>query len=136
MLREGLTAAKLAEIVGVQPSAISHILSGRNYPRFDFLHNLLKAYPEMNARWLLLGENDIYTHANALNGNSGASKDILDTPAQKKESITEKNVCDETQSEVSAKATEAYKCLETKSKTVDRIVIFYDDGTFAMYENK
>ncbi len=41
----GLSANKLADAIGVQPSSISHILSGRNKPSFDFIISLIEKYP-------------------------------------------------------------------------------------------
>ncbi|MCL2562359.1 MAG: helix-turn-helix domain-containing protein [Rikenellaceae bacterium] len=80
MAREGLTAVKVAEIAGVQPSAVSHILSGRNHPGYDFITRLLQAYPNLNARWLLLGESNMYLDENifvdASDPTSSDSKNI------------------------------------------------------------
>ena len=39
--KEGLSASKFAEKIGVQRSSVSHILSGRNKPSLDFV---LKIY--------------------------------------------------------------------------------------------
>lgn len=50
-----LTSTKLAVQIKVQPSSISHILSGRNKPSFDFITKLLDTYKDLNADWLLLG---------------------------------------------------------------------------------
>ena len=36
----GLTSTRFADIIDVQRSSISHILSGRNKPSFDFIENL------------------------------------------------------------------------------------------------
>ena len=44
-----------ADRIGVQRSSISHVLSGRNKPSVDFLEKVLRAYPEVNARWLITG---------------------------------------------------------------------------------
>ena len=52
----GLTATRLADEIGVQRSGISHILSGRNQPRYDFIVKFLTRFPEINAEWLLLGK--------------------------------------------------------------------------------
>ena len=48
----GLSASKLADIIGVQPSSISHIISGRNKPSFDFIKALIEKYPEINTNGL------------------------------------------------------------------------------------
>lgn len=55
MSREGLTARDFAVRIGVQPSSISHISSGRNKPSVDFLEKLLQTFPQYDANWLLLG---------------------------------------------------------------------------------
>ena len=52
---ESLTAAKFADDIGVQRSSVSHILSGRNNPGFDFIQKMLKRYPHLNAEWLIMG---------------------------------------------------------------------------------
>jgi transcriptional regulator with XRE-family HTH domain len=57
---EQLSSAKFADAIGVQRSSVSHILSGRNKPSFDFLQKTLKAFPMLNAEWLILGEGDMY----------------------------------------------------------------------------
>ena len=51
-----LTSTKFADEIGVQRSSISHILSGRNKPSFDFIEKMLNAYPEVNAQWLITGK--------------------------------------------------------------------------------
>lgn len=62
---EGLTSGRLAEIIGVQPSSISHILSGRNKPGFDFISKLLQRFPNLNPKWLILGEEPMYVRDDA-----------------------------------------------------------------------
>ena len=57
---EQLTPSKFADIIGVQRSSISHVISGRNKPSFDFLQKTLKAFPGLNASWLMLGEGTMY----------------------------------------------------------------------------
>lgn len=57
---EGLTAVKFAEIMEVQPSSISHLLSGRNKPNFDFISRLLLRFPDLNPDWMINGIGEIY----------------------------------------------------------------------------
>ncbi len=57
---EQLSPSKFADIIGVQRSSISHVLSGRNKPSFDFLQKTLKAFPALNASWLMMGEGTMY----------------------------------------------------------------------------
>lgn len=60
---EGLTPSRFAEIMGVQPSSISHILGGRNKPSFDFIEKMLLRFPKVNPDWLLLGKGTVYRTA-------------------------------------------------------------------------
>ena len=57
---EQITPSKFADIIGVQRSSVSHVISGRNKPSYDFLHKTLKAFPGLNAAWLMLGEGTMY----------------------------------------------------------------------------
>ena len=51
-----LTAASFATKIGVQRSAISHILSGRNKPSLEFLMKIHDSFDEVNLEWLILGK--------------------------------------------------------------------------------
>ena len=57
---ENLTPARLADIMGIQRSGLSHILSGRNKPSYDFLHKLLIKFPHINGDWLMTGRGKAY----------------------------------------------------------------------------
>lgn len=59
---EHLTPSKFADLIGVQRSSVSHILSGRNKPSFDFLQKTLKTFPGLKAEWLIMGEGTVYEH--------------------------------------------------------------------------
>jgi len=51
-----LTAAEFANIVGVNPSGLSHILSGkRNNLSIDTILKILDKYPGIRLDWLILG---------------------------------------------------------------------------------
>ena len=71
MQTENLTASKLAEILEVKPAAVSHILSGRNKPRFELLCKLVNRFPHINPYWLL-GDATEMTNATASNPPSAA----------------------------------------------------------------
>lgn len=57
---EQLSPSKFADILGIQRSGISHILSGRNKPSYDFIERILTKFPNLNAEWLLLGKGKPY----------------------------------------------------------------------------
>ncbi|MEK9603016.1 MAG: helix-turn-helix transcriptional regulator [Flavobacteriaceae bacterium] len=50
-----LTAAGFATKIGVQRSAMSHILSGRNKPSLEFLMKVYEAFEEVELEWLIVG---------------------------------------------------------------------------------
>lgn len=62
---EQLSSARFAEIIGVQPSSVSHILSGRNNPGFEFIQKILTHYPNLNADWLIIGKGNMFKQDNA-----------------------------------------------------------------------
>lgn len=59
---ENKSYAQFAEEIGVQPSGISHILSGRNNPSLDFIVKMLLKYPSLSADWLLFGRGAMYKY--------------------------------------------------------------------------
>ena len=60
---KNITARQFAESIGVQPSSMSHILSGRNNPSLDFVMKVIRRYPEIDINWLMFGKGEMYeTH--------------------------------------------------------------------------
>ena len=53
---KNLTAAEFAIRLGIQPSNISHLLSGRNNPSLDFVRKLKETFPEYNLDWIIFGK--------------------------------------------------------------------------------
>lgn len=58
---KNLTANDFAAKLEVRSSNISHIITGRNKPSFDFMEKLLSVYPDINSLWLITGEGDMNT---------------------------------------------------------------------------
>ena len=56
---KNLTAAEFAVRLGIQPSNISHLLSGRNNPSLDFVRKLKETFPEYNLDWIIFGNGPI-----------------------------------------------------------------------------
>lgn len=57
---ENISQAQLAETLGVARAGISHILSGRNKPGFDFLESMATRFPQISMDWLLTGKGRMY----------------------------------------------------------------------------
>ena len=60
---ENISQAQLADTLGVARAGISHILSGRNRPGFDFLEAMALHYPQISMDWLLTGKGRMYKDA-------------------------------------------------------------------------
>ncbi len=98
------TASSFSEKIGVQRSSISHILSGRNKPSLDFVLKILAVFPEVELYWLLNGKGKF------------PSQPHKETVEIKRDPI--------------AKERTVHVKTETEDKAIDKIVIFYKDGTF------
>jgi len=108
----GESASSFAEKIGVQRSSISHILSGRNKPSLDFILKMLHTFPEVDLYWLFNGRGNFPA--------SSKTEPLKETP---------KSLPPDTG---------LFKDLETKktnNKSIERIVIFYSDGTFKNFQN-
>lgn len=135
--RENKSSALFAEEIGVQPSGISHILSGRNRPSLDFVLKMLETYPHINVNWLLFGKGSMYK-PEIMPDLFGNYTDI----SFKKES--EKEVRQENEAEGSIKATTepagqgsvVYDQSLAEKPSVRRIVLLYDDNSFEEYLSK
>ena len=57
---ENISQSQLADTLGVARASISHILSGRNKPGFDFLESMANHYPSLSLEWLITGRGRMY----------------------------------------------------------------------------
>ena len=60
MKAKNISARQFAEEIGIQPSGMSHILSGRNNPSLDFVMKVMRRWPEVNINWLMFGKGEMY----------------------------------------------------------------------------
>ena len=137
MNSEKLTASRLAELLGIRSSGISHIISGRNNPSFDLLQKILKRFPNINPDWLLLDSEQMY-RSSAEPTNSALTEDF-----QNQESAPTLDFGVAFSSESSAPRTEqpnsgAEKIIRaatnSSARGVKRIIVLFDDNTFESYE--
>jgi len=105
------SASSFAEKIGVQRSSISHILSGRNKPSLDFVLKVLSSFPEVELYWLLNGKGNF--------------------PSEVKENKSPSD----SGPKVSAENTSSIPITKNLDKNIERIVIFYKDGSFKNFEN-
>ena len=102
-----LNSSTFASKIGVQRSSISHIISGRNKPSLDLVIKIINSFPYLSSDWLLFG-------------NTIPNKKFF--------------------GEFSSDALYSTNDLSTKpdlekSPNVEKIIIFYTDGKFKIYNN-
>lgn len=74
-----LTGGKFAETIGVQKSSVSHILSGRNNPSFEFIARILDNYQDISPEWLILGKGNMLKKADEKEPTNQEAKSIHET---------------------------------------------------------
>jgi len=132
---EGLSPSLLADKMGIQRSGISHILSGRNYPSFDFLQKLLENYPQLNAEWLILGQGSMYKPASAdipdLFAPSATVEKTPDSPAipEKHENLSSGEASKKNLPDIAPEISPPVQA----HKTIEKMMILYSDKTFEIY---
>ena len=57
---ENITQAQFADSINVVRASVSHVLSGRNNPSFDFIKAMMLQYPNLNIDWLMFGKGRMY----------------------------------------------------------------------------
>ncbi len=145
-----LSSAQFAELIGVQRSSISHILSGRNKPSYDFLVKIIEHFDDIDAQWLLTGkgnmskiqrkpapystnQQELFTqpdYASKGSSNSGEQQ-VLNKNKDDSEPIPaaiEQIIKHEAKSEEKPRVTNVNK--------VKMIVFVYEDNTFEIINKK
>lgn len=115
-----LTASAFADAIGVQASSVSHILSGRNKPSLEFIQKVLRCYPKIDASWLI-------------NGTTSQVGEKKISVEKVKEELNEVQQIKEENKVEYQKATPATE--HGTSKAIERVVIFFNDGTFKEYKS-
>lgn len=123
-----LSSTKFADQIGVQRSSISHILSGRNKPGFDFLQKLLRHYPEISPQWILLGEGPMYKKQK--NSTLPFSSDNPESTQR------ESHIRSEPDLSYGMSHSEKEKNPNQLDRQVKKIVIFYSDHSFEEFHPK
>ncbi|MCE1202063.1 MAG: helix-turn-helix domain-containing protein [Bacteroidia bacterium] len=154
MKTKNINATQLSEIMNVQRSGISHILSGRNKPGTDFIIKLKESFPEFSLDWLLMGKGPATLSPVIIESDPAQVRQNTIQPSlfdfdDKNETVEEKNP--EKQASIPAESaafsdtapdnTEPQR-LNTKKenppsvmkrddKEIVRIIVVYSDNTFS-----
>lgn len=135
MDRENLSPTKLAEILKIQPSNVSHLLSGRNKPSFELMGKVFEAFPHISADWFITGRGEYLK----------ASSTIVNRPIIKSQSLfDEKNVITSVNparepintsdsarpSSIPPVDDKVLDLPQYLTARASRIIVFYDDNSF------
>lgn len=131
--QKNISPSLFADEIGIQRSSVSHILAGRNKPSLDIVQKIVKRFPELGVNWILDDEalpdsfSDIQ-HSKPVDKRSenipkrtGTSSRELDKKSQPESIPVQKNV----EGRISA---------NSENKQVERVLIFYSDGTFQEFK--
>ena len=130
---ENLTATTLARKLEIQPSGISHILSGRNKPSFDLVVKILRAFPHLNPDWLMLDSDKIYRDdvAKSVKNSELYAPSVEAQPAAKEiiEISASENLGKNENHSILSVA-------DNSAKRMQRVIVLYSDGSFESFTAK
>jgi transcriptional regulator with XRE-family HTH domain len=129
-----LSASGFADKVGVQRSSLSHLLSGRNKPSLDLILKIVQNFPEVDLYWILNGKGTFPKSDNFQ----------INIENEKKESFNSSPDLFSDEVSPNQKNPVFEKSFENFSNTgnmttykndleIERIVIFYKNGSFKNY---
>lgn len=155
-----MSAKQFAAEVGIQAGTISNIVNGRNNPSLDVMQRVLNRFRTLSSDWLILGVGNMYrTEGGKENRENGEAKDqqlqqqqqeipgIGDAIASPQHSIESPSplsraqaisapaisapaISREMQPLASTKKQQTAPMEQPAAKRIERIIVFYSDGTF------
>lgn len=127
---ENKSSSQFAEEIGVQPSGISHIISGRNNPSLDFILKMLERYKYMSADWLLFGKGQMYKSTSGM-------PTLFDQENKFEPEVSSFDSNQDAQSKIPPEVKSISDEIETlttnNTVAIDRIFVFYADKSFEVY---
>ena len=122
MQSEGMNAKQFCQEVGISPGTLSNITGGRNKPSLDVMQAILRRFRAISCDWLIMGVGTMYVSGAREEGMQSlfeVENETTEMPNEvAKPSVVVKN------SDISSTAAPSI------SRKVDKILIFYSDGTF------
>ena len=118
-----ISAAAFADKIEVGRSSISHILSGRNKPSLDFVMKVVTNFPEVELYWLLNGKGKF----------PADSTPQEEKKSQPQETSTPSSSEGSTKNDVQPSVSQIPS--SKSGKEIQKIVIFYKDGSFEAFQN-
>lgn len=132
---ENITQAQFADNINVVRASVSHVLSGRNNPGFDFIKAMMEKYPRLNIEWLIFGKGKMYKDLESPKIEAPEDGQLFpvfepEAPAR----ITDNDIMDilpdsePLSSEINYLDSISQSIV--KQRKVTKIIILFDDGSF------
>jgi transcriptional regulator with XRE-family HTH domain len=137
-----LNASSFADKIGVQRSSLSHLLSGRNKPSLDFILKILDVFPDVDLYWILNGKGTFPKSELKIDNIVAAptpiiNNQIAETKIEKTADLFSEELPNQKNPVEEKLATNFLNtqnsAVHKNSSEIDRIVIFYKNGTFKTY---
>ncbi len=141
--QKSLSPSRFADQIGVPRSTISHILSGRNNPSLEVIQKILNAFPDIPIEWLMQGKGSYSPQTYTLFGSEDPAddrnKDVgseesydMPQPSEDQDASGIERISEDVPLEKPNETPS--KAKEKSAGTVEKVIIFYADGTFKEYK--
>ncbi|WP_310560713.1 helix-turn-helix transcriptional regulator [Flavobacterium sp.] len=140
-----LNASSFADKIGVQRSSMSHLLSGRNKPSLDFILKIMDVFPEVDLYWILNGKGTFPKSGLENEANRVSPTPTFMQPTVEAKIENQTDLFTEKISNAKNEKEENPRSLFSNAKTattnkvdgeIERIVVFYTNGTFKTYSSE
>ena len=130
MQSEGMNAKQFCQEVGISQGTLSNIMGGRNKPSLDVMQAILRRFRSVNCDWLIMGVGTMYLTGARVDpsltlfdmAEDGVGADAVVVKGQ---SLASKQLSVEVGLPVDNAMTSS-----SRLRTVEKLLIFYSDGTF------
>jgi len=134
MTHFNISSTRFADEIGVQRSSVSHILSGRNKPSYDFIIKILEKYPSINSLWLLTGKGIMISGETDAAGTAAEEPVYTNMRSESKEELifetkNQDKGIKQTIDDISKQLKEV-----TNVNDLISVILLYTDGTFLHFK--
>lgn len=137
---ENISQSQLAETLDVARASISHIISGRNKPGFDFIESMARHYPTLSLEWLIVGKGRMYKTPLTPEPEQAPVPAATADPAPIQAEIHQRSLFDDNDEAAdmetpgldtaSAPISDFPAATSREARRIDKMIVFYSDGTF------
>jgi transcriptional regulator with XRE-family HTH domain len=134
LVDKNISPSHFADEIGIQRSSISHILSGRNKPSLDIVQKIIRRFPDLGINWILEDE-DLPESISEIKPFKAEHYSINDQQKTMVSSVSESRRSTISQQNTTQENVGINKVpLAVEDKKVERVLIFYSDGTFQEFK--